>query len=892
MEKQNFFDQILSEWHPYHLNSEEIVKLLDSDIELGLTQQKIKERVAQFGRNVLPEQKEKNIGRIILDQLLNPIIYILIFAVLLAIFFNDWLEAIAVLIVIFITVLIGFFMELKAIKSLKIIQEMGQSFTRVLRDGIVSVLKSSLIVPGDIIILEVGDVVTADARIISLENLTLKESILTGESVPTEKQSNVLPLYLPVIEQSNMVFKGTLVTRGMGKAIVVSTGINTELGKIQQLGFTAKKSQTPLEKKLNKLSKQLILLTIILSLLIVITGYFRGNELIEMLQTGVALAVASIPEGLPIVATIALAQGMLKLSKNKVVIKKLEAVQTLGATTIICTDKTGTLTEDQMKVHTLVFEPVSYSNIKDKNVDFFNDLKKTKTFNQIIKTAVLCNDSIVTTKKRQGDAMDLALIDFAVFTGYNPLFIQKNNPKKMEMAFDTESKMMATVNQNNNEYSVYAKGAFESIVNCCPLILINDEVKQFNNKDFWSKKVDDLASEGLRVIAFAFKNVSKIPTSNFYCNELIFIGIIGFIDPARVDVKPTISIYKNAGIRVVMMTGDHPGTAMKIAKETGLLSNKVKKGSVIIGNQIPSFKKLKVKEKNKLLNATIFARVTPKQKLNIISLFQQNNEIVGMIGDGINDVPALKKADIGIAMGIRGTEAARESADVILKDDKFTTIALGIQQGRVIFNNIRQFVVYLLSSNLAEIISVGFAALLNLPSPLLPLQILFLNLITDIFPALALGFGKGEKDIMSKSPQNPLEPIMTIKLWKATIVYGLCITAGVLGITIYAYYVLKSPSQNINNMAFFTLIFAQLLNVFNLPKHHLSFFKNEVTTNIWVWIAIIFCTLITITCYNIPSIAKALSIISISKFELILILLFGFGSLLLTQLIKRIGGVF
>jgi Ca2+-transporting ATPase len=388
-------------------------------------------------------------------------------------------------------------------------------------------------------------------------------------------------------------------------------------------------------------------------------------------------------------------------------------------------------------------------------------------------------------------------------------------------------------------------------------------------------------------LAFAYKESKINPAYETLLQNLTFIGLVGFIDPAREDVKATIAIYKNAGIRVVMMTGDHPGTAKKIAEEIGLLELDAPNDKVVAGKHIPDMLNLSETDKNKLLNAVIFARVTPKQKLDLIALFQQNNNIVGMIGDGINDVPALKKADIGIAMGIRGTEAARETADVILKDDRFTAIELAIRQGRAIFENIRQFVVYLLSSNLAEIISVGVAALLALPSPLLPLQILFLNLVTDIFPALALGLGKGEIDIMDKPPRKPDEPIMTLKLWKATIIYGICITVGILGITAYSHFMLKLNPNEINNMAFFTLIFAQLLNVFNMPKRHLSFFKNEVTLNPWIWYAIALCIFITGVAYIIPPIAKALSMIPLSADKFGLVILFGFGSLGLTQIIKR-----
>lgn len=875
--------------NPHAIDSKNVVDQLNSDEVFGLKKQQIKERISKFGKNEIPLKKPKTKWRILAEQFFNSIVYILTAAALLAFMFADWAEGIAILIVIFITISIGFFMELQAFRSLETLRKMGQAATIVLRNGKLFRIKASFLVPGDIIILAAGDVVSADARIITEENLTTKEAALTGESAHVEKKTDSLPIDTPIVEQNNMVFKGTLVTRGAAKAIVTATGSATELGKIQQLGTEVEAEMTPLEKKLRHLSKWLIWLTLSLTVIIVITGSIRGVDFILMLQTGIALAVASIPEGLPIVATIALAQGMLKLSKKQVIIKKLEAVHTLGATNIICTDKTGTLTEDQMKVHTLVFENASFENVNPKNDDELNAIKNLLAFDKMMMAAILCNDAIFTPTHKHGDSIDLALTEFAFDAGFDPASVKKNNPEKMEVAFDADRKMMATVNEHQKTFNVYAKGAYESIVECCDTILKNGKTINFENKDQWHQKVDDLASQGLRVLAFAYKESKKIPAYETLLQQLTFIGLVGFIDPAREDVKATIATYKSAGIRVVMMTGDHPGTAKKIAQEIGLLELDAHNHKVLAGKQIPEMENLSETAKNKLLNAVVFARVTPKQKLDLIALFQQNNNIVGMIGDGINDVPALKKADIGIAMGIRGTEAARETADVILKDDKFTSIELAIKQGRAIFENIRQFVVYLLSSNLAEIISVGVASLLALPSPLLPLQILFLNLITDIFPALALGLGKGEVDIMNKPPRKPDEPIMTFKLWKATLIYGLCITAGVLGITAYSHFVLKLTPNEINNMAFFTLIFAQLLNVFNMPKGHLSFFKNEVTLNPWIWYAIALCIFITLASIFTPPIAKALSIIPLSLDKFGLVTLFGFGALLLTQIFKRIG---
>jgi Ca2+-transporting ATPase len=392
-------------------------------------------------------------------------------------------------------------------------------------------------------------------------------------------------------------------------------------------------------------------------------------------------------------------------------------------------------------------------------------------------------------------------------------------------------------------------------------------------------------------LAFAFSNHETKPNKDELLSDLTFIGIIGFLDPARDDVQATIKVYKEAGIKVVMMTGDHPGTAKKIAEEIGLLSKNAASNNVIHGKSL-QFEVEHHGNEAKILDASVFARVTPEQKLKLIALYQENDNVVGMFGDGINDIPALPKADIGIAMGIRGTQAAREAADVILKNDKFTAMELAISQGRAIFDHIRQFVVYLLSCNLAEVVSVGLAALLNLPAPLLPLQILFLNLVTDIFPALALGLGKGEVDIMKRPPRKANVPIMTPKLWSSTIIYGLCITVAVVGITAYSYFVLEFSAQIINNMAFYTLVLAQLLNVFNMAESRVSFFNNEIVKNPWVWVAIVISLIITVGAYYIQPVAEALYLTSLSIEQIGRVIVFALGSLALSQIVKRARGTF
>ncbi|WKK64907.1 cation-translocating P-type ATPase [Lutimonas zeaxanthinifaciens] len=872
----------------YSFSAEDIAERLHTDLKKGLDLSAVKKHFAHYGPNEIPQDQPKSRFKILIDQLLNPIIYILAAATVLAFLFSDWLEGVAILIVIFISVAIGFFMEFQAVRSLEALRKLGQSMTYVLRAGKIQKIMAPELVPGDIIILQAGDVVTADARIYSQENLTLKESALTGESTPISKNTEILDPNTPVTNQFNMLFKGTMVTTGCGKAVVTATGANTQLGKIQQMGIEARKEITPLEKKLNEFGKWLIWLTLIFAMLIIIAGYVRGQDLILMIETGVALAVAAIPEGLPIVATIALAQGMLRLSKRKVIIKKLEAIETLGATNIICTDKTGTLTEDKMKVHSVFYEDTEINDIQHKSKPELDSVKSNKAFHEILRTSILCNNTSSVEDKLIGDSIEVALIEFAKKTEYEVNLIRKNNPKVLEIPFDAERKLMATVHQTQQHFTIYVKGAFETLAELCDRILTDKTILSFTNKKAWNKKVDELASKGLRTLAFAYKEVEKIPRKKSLTKNLVFLGIIGFLDPAREDVKATIDIYKKAGIKVVMVTGDHLKTAGKIALDVGLTTPNNSSDTALQGKELSITIKEGKTLNSKLLNTSVFARVTPRQKLDLITFHQKKGNIVGMIGDGINDVPALKKADIGIAMGIRGTEAAREVADVILKNDKFTAIELAIRQGRIVFQNIRQFVVYLLSCNLAEIISVGMAALLNLPSPLLPLQILFLNLVTDVFPALALGLGKGHGDIMKQPPRNPKEPIMTRRDWYATLFYGFSISASVLGIVVYAYFVMKLNWEIINNMAFYTLVLAQLFNVFNMPHHRESVLRNEVTKNIFVWVAIFLSLFITWIAYMIDPVAEALSLMELNMEQFSLTLVFAFGSFVLVQFIKHL----
>ncbi len=867
----------------HSLSVDEVASQLKTSPDKGLSKKEAEQRLQTYGENLLEKKKRKSILAIYVSQFLDPVIYILSGAMILAMIYQKWLESFAILFVILVTTIIGFIMELQAIRSVEALQKLAPSQAKVLRESSVQIIEAKLLVPGDILIFEAGDVISADARIISVNRLATKESALTGESHQVEKEISEIDEKTSLADQKNMVFSGTAVSRGNGSAIVTATGNHTAIGRISKLSSEAEKNRTPLEKKLSKLSTKLIWLSLGLAILSSIAGYIQGKDLVLMIKTGIALAVAAIPEGLPVVTTIALARGMLRLAKQNVIIKNLESVETLGEVGIICTDKTGTLTENKQKVDRLLIQTSEIAILTAENKEFQipEELQE-----RLLQVAALCNNAR-SSEYHIADPIEEALLEFVEQQGAKPENLRAKFPRQKEIPFETETKRMISINKLNGEYLICIKGALETVLEHCNSVLTGEGVQELKDKEKWIKEAENMALEGLRNLVFAYRIDNS--TKEDINNDLILLGVIGFQDPPRRDVPAAVKTYKNAGVKVVMVTGDHPGTAQKIGEDIGILDKNSSEEMVIYGPDIKDFQSSGEEEKNKLLKAGVFSRMIPEQKLQLVNFYQDQNMVVGMLGDGVNDAPALKTADIGIAMGIRGTEAAKEVADVILMDDKFTSIELAISQGRNIFENIRHFVIFLLSCNLAEIISVALASITNLPLPLLPLQILFLNLVTDVFPALALGMSVSKKHIMKEPPRPANEPIITRKLWKSIVVYSISIIITTLGITIYAHYYKHLDQYVVNNMAFYTLILAQLLNVFNLPERNISFLNNKVTRNIWVWGALVLSILIMVIAYYIPFLNEMLSMVPLSFTELKIVGLFGLSSLLLTQLIKRLG---
>ncbi|HEX6890171.1 MAG TPA: cation-transporting P-type ATPase [Chryseolinea sp.] len=876
----------------YTLDVNAVVESLKTDPTKGLAETEVRKRLDEHGQNVVDEKKQVSAFTILLRQFSNPIVWILIVAALVAFSFNHSLEGIAVTIVIAINTLIGFFMERQALRSMEKLRTMAATKAKVLRNGKIEEIDSAMIVPGDILHVQEGDVVTADARILEHNRLAVKEAALTGESIQVDKTTERLNEDVGIADQKNMVFKGTIVSRGSAKMVVTSTGGGTELGKIAHMTGEAKKVATPLNKKLRTLTKKLIWLTLVLAVAIFVSGVIRGEDLTIIIETAIALAIACIPEGLPVISSVTLGKGMLRLADHNVIVKTLESVQTLGETEVIFTDKTGTLTENEMYVQSVVTGDGSEVNISDPaNHDA---LKKNPDYPMLLTIAVLCNSA--TFKKKEGgeanksgkeeskgDPIEVALLRMAAALSEDSDSIKKKHPRKSETPFDAEIKMMSTVNASGNGFLVCVKGAAEEILNKCTKIQEKGEVKDFADKEKWKNKTEELANKGQRVLGFAFQNNDK-PDEKDVINDLIFIGLIGFIDPPRKDIKESIQHCRNAGIKVVMVTGDHPGTAAAIAKEVGL---DVNSGQVYHGRDLKS--NPSKDDKQKMLNATVFSRVDPGQKLNLVTAFQEKKIVVAMTGDGVNDAPALKKSDIGIAMGIRGTEAAKEAADIILKDDAFPSIVEAVKYGRLIFDNIRTFIVYLLSCNLSEILIVTIASFLNLPLPLLPLQILFINMITDTFPALAIGMGEGDEDVvMKRKPRRSSVPIVSNTDWVSIVIYSLCLTAGVIGVEFYALHILRTDEAIANNITFYTLIMAQLWHVFNMSSRETSFFRNQITENKYIWMALLLCIGMTVAAYVIPPSQSALSLVPMEWIHIGIIMIASMLPVVLIQLLKRL----
>ena len=879
------------------LSVEETVQALQSNSKNGISQSDAESRTKEFGANIYETQKQQSVLLMFLLQFKSAIVYLLVAAAGVSIYSKSYIEAGAIGVVIVVNALIGFFMELQARSSMNALREMDIILTRVIRDGKTIEIPSEKLTLGDLVLLEAGDVVPGDGHLVESIQLQCDESSLTGESLPTEKNIEKLPIETVLGDRNNMVFKGSSVMNGKGKAIITGIAQHTELGIITSLVETAVVAQTPLDKKLNSLSKKLIIITLCMTSIFAVTGIVQGKPWALILETSIALAVAAFPEGLPIVATVALAYGMLLMARRNAIVKKLSAIETLGSTNIILTDKTGTLTENKIYVNTFSFPGENVqATIKNNELHFDKGEIKTskENFEKLKLIGALCNNAFVKNEaekdKLLGDPIEIALLHLADTSGTNAEDLKKQYVRTGEIPFSSETKLMGTLHKNTKGNFVAAKGSVEHLLNKCTRIQSGLEIKDLTEEEKKNllNESEKMAAEGLRVIAFAYREEPEINKDNFVEN-LIYAGMIGFIDPPRLDIKPAITTCRQAGIKIVMITGDHPLTALNIAKQTGLVNDDEQQ--VITGKDIPEMDSLSQEWKDKILSSSIFARTTPKQKLEIAGIYQEAGNIVAMTGDGVNDAPALKKADVGIAMGLRGTQVAKETASIVLKDDSFISIAEAVAHGREIFKNIQKFVIYLVSCNLSEIFIVTAVGFFAPATALLPLQILFLNMVTDVFPALALGVGKGDKTVMEDAPRDPKIDIITNKNWITIALYAASITVAVILAMLYCKVNFGADDQVQNNVAFTTLAFAQLFHVFNMSSPHSGIFINEITKNKFVWLAILICTGLMVLVFEIPHLRTVLGLANLSFKIWIVSIVASLLPLIIFQLYKFIWGI-
>ena len=884
---------------PWTIDDKSILSQLHADSESGLSSTEAEKRLSFVGYNKIESEQKISTFRILVNQFLSPFVLLLAIAAGLSFFFQEWLDGIAILVVILVNALIGFFMEIQAKRSMEALKKMTSVPARVVRDGKLTEIPSEEVVPGDILFVEGGDMITADARVIQASQLQTDESALTGESLPVEKNTQALQQDVSLAERHNMLYKGTFVTKGNSRSVVVHTGMATELGAVARLVQQAEQAATPLEKKIQKFSKKLIWITVALLIIIFIAGILNGQKVVQMLETSIALAVAAIPEGLPIVATLALAFGMLRMAKHNVIVKKLSSVETLGGTNVICTDKTGTLTQNKIQAAFIQINDLASRvnvDIINKSITFVdnNEIADSNAYIHLHRIAALCNTASYQydgqAEKESGDPLEVGLLKMVFSSGTNAEEYQHQFPKTDEIPFSSETKVMATLHSNNNQqYYIAAKGAVEELITRCTDVMEGGDVVPLTEekKKHWLDLAEQQAQSGLRMLAFAFRHTNE--KEKDFLHHLTLAGLIGFLDPPRPEVLAAIEECKSAGIKVVMITGDHPATAKNIAMQLGLAKEE---DEVLHGNDMKPYDQLTDDDKEKWLHTPVFARVSPEHKLNLVTLFQEKKMVVGMTGDGVNDAPALKKADIGIAMGQRGTQVAQEVADMVLKDDAFSSIVLAIKQGRTIFDNIRKFVIFLLSCNLSELLIIATASVLNLHFQLFPLQILFINLVTDVLPALALGVTKAAPLIMQRKPYSSEVSIIDKKRWSAIFAYSAIIAITTIGAVFTSHELLHNVerwnAELCNNILFYTLIFSQILHVFNMSfEKGVAFHKTEVFRNKYVWYAVVSCIIIAMLSYWIIPVRKVLEVSIYGWADWTIVIAASFLSLFLIQLVKR-----
>ncbi len=886
----------------YKKSYEQTAQELQTDLVNGLNTSKLAERYEKFGFNELRAKKKKSIWVKFLEQFKDFMIVILIIAAIVSGIVGlqegeGITDTIIILIVVILNAIIGVAQENKAEKSLEALQKMSSHAAKVMRDGKLIVVPSKDLVPGDLIILETGDYIPADLRIVEAINLKSQESAMTGESVPVDKTADPIHEDAELGDRKNMLFSSSLVTYGRGKGIVVGTGMNTEVGKIAKMIDETDESQTPLQIKLNNLGKTLGIVALLLCAIIFVVGLLYGKEPVHMFMTAVSLAVAAIPEGLAAVSTIVLAIGVQRMVKKNAIVKKLPAVETLGCASVICSDKTGTLTQNKMTVQKI------FVNSRTQNIEDIKD--KSDELDKLVKAGMLCNDTKVAQDgKLTGDPTETALVDMGFTLGYEGYTIE-NYPREFEIPFDSDRKLMTTVHKTEDgQYIVYTKGGVDELLKCCNRYSENGEIKS-DLEDYQSLILStnkSLAEKALRVLAFGYKIINHSLTKDdmdHLESDLIFVGMCGMIDPPREEVKEAVKKCVSAGIKTVMITGDHKITATAIAKQLGIL---IEENEAITGSELEKMTDEELK--NKVRNISVYARVSPEHKVRIVKAWQANGEVVAMTGDGVNDAPALKNANIGCAMGIVGTDVSKEAADVILTDDNFSTIVAAVEEGRRIYDNILKAIAFLLSSNIGEIV-VLFLAILLTPilaklfhitdisqlEPLLPMHILWINLVTDSLPALALAVDPADRNIMKRRPIKNSKGIFSKAmswriLYQGTWIGLITLIAFILGLSTQgsAEYKIRVGQT----MAFSVLALSELVHVFNVRNNQESVFKTNPFNNGKLILAIGVSAALMLVVLFVPALREIFDLAILPMDKLLETICLIFSPLLVVEIIKKL----
>jgi len=873
----------------FNRSAADAAKDLEVDIAVGLTDEDAQARSAKYGKNRLEGGKEKSILQMALEQLKDFLVIILVIAAVVSMFLGEMLEGIIIIAIVILNTFLGVYQENKASNALKALREMSSPHAKVLRNGAIVEVASSDVVPGDVVIIEAGDYIPADVRLVEGVNLKVDEAALTGESVPVEKDANaVLPEDASLGDRVNCAYMGTVVTYGRGKGIITDIGMKTQMGNIAGMLNEVEDETTPLQKKLDSLGKVLGIVCLGVCGVIFLLGLLRGMEFFDIFMLSVSLAVAAIPEGLTVVVTVVLAMGMQKMVKCNAIIKRLSAVETLGSTTVICSDKTGTLTQNKMTIQKLYngedafdVSGTGYSPIGEV-LDADGKPAKDKV-QKVIEGGLLCNDATYDPEKETiiGDPTEGAMVVLAHKVGMEKEDWNSKFPRIQEIPFDSDRKLMSTYHEIDGKIVMYTKGAPDELLRRCVSIELNGKVEVLSaaKREEILAKNQAFAEEALRVIGVAYRVVEKAAVDLEMENDLIFVGLMGMIDPPREEAKDAVAVCKNAGIQVKMITGDHKVTASAIGAQLGIESAKT-----VEGREINEMNDEELRECVK--TTSVFARVSPEHKVRLVDAVRANGNIAAMTGDGVNDAPSLKHADIGVAMGITGTDVSKEAADMILTDDNFASIVRAVAEGRTIYANIRKVVGFLLSCNIGEILVLFLAMLIGFDEPLVAIQLLSINLITDAFPAFALGMEKEEAGVMNRKPRDPSEPIVNRKMVVAVALQSAALAFGTLGSFAYGYFV--HDLEVARTGCFLTLVLGELLRAYSARSENTSVFKMKVFENGYLNKCVLLSMVFMLATIYVPFLNPVFSTVALNFEEMVVALLLAFVPMLGGELAKLI----